>query len=254
VCVHNQVDCEPYEGEMVVMLQRAPAANLPTPFKGQHVRLPSTEAQADYFYRRKFLLVNGSHTTLAFITLNARQPAASGNAAAEAYTAPGDHELIHWANCDEFVHQEIWAWAVARLLILLSEFPTDVLLDAHGVTTEDELCDALLGYARETLGRFSSTKDMTSRVLQGGVADRWETRLRPVASFLRGRKEGQLRPINAKLLEKAGMTLPYLKAVTSRLVSEAERFTGLKQQQQPLSSPSPSASPQPQVPREKLGA
>ncbi len=232
---------------MVVMLQKAPAANLPTPFKGQHVRLPSTEAQADYFYRRKFLLVNGSHTTLAFITLNLRQPAESGNAAAEAFTAPGEHVLLDWDSCDEFVRQEIWAWAVARLLILLQEFDTAVLLEAHGVTTEEALVDAMLGYAKETLGRFSSTTDLTSRVLQGGVADRWETRLRPVASFLRGRKEEGLCPIKTRLLEKAGLTLPYVKAVTARLVSEAERFTGLKQQQNALKGEA-------LAPRQKLGA
>lgn len=214
---------------MVVMLKQAPTY-LPTPFKGKHVRLPSTDAQAEYFYRRKFLLVNGSHTTLAFLTLCLRQP--SPKATAETYTEPGDHELINWDNCGEEQHREIWAWAVARLLILLFEFDTDVLLEAHGVATEDELCDALLDYAKEVLGRFSSTTDMTSRVLQGGVANRWETRLRPVAKFLRPRSEETLRPIKMKLLEKAGLTLPYIKEVTQRLVLEAERFTGLK----PLSS------------------
>lgn len=35
--------------------------------------------QANYFCRRKFLLVNGTHTTLAFMTLCMRQPRQSPN-------------------------------------------------------------------------------------------------------------------------------------------------------------------------------
>lgn len=37
--------------------------------------------QANYFCRRKFLLVNGTHTTLAFMTLCLRQPRQAPNEA-----------------------------------------------------------------------------------------------------------------------------------------------------------------------------
>ncbi len=217
-----EVACEPYEGEMVVMPNKAVnARRLPPPFQGSHVRLPSKQEQADYFTQRKFLLVNGSHTTLAFLTLCLRQPMAE-----EEFTAPGDHELINWANCGEQLHKEIWAWAVARLLILLTAFPTTVLMEAHNVTTEDALCDVLLGYARETLTRFASTSDTTARVLQGGVANRWQTRLKTVDKFLQPKTK--LRKVKAKLVEKAGLSLPYIKQVVTRLCDESERFTGLK--------------------------
>jgi len=246
-----EVSCEPYEGEMVVMadstgsthhrLTRDPR-QLPPPFEGDHVRLPSKQEQAEYFTQRKFLLVNGSHTTLAFLTLCLRQPlrgaktGASATAAAAAaaegqshlheYTPPGDHELINWANCGEELHQEIWAWAVARLLILLTAFPTTVLMEAHNVTTEDALCDVLLDYSRETLTRFASTKDTTARVLQGGVANRWETRLKTVDRFLQPKTK--LRKMKAKLVERAGLTFPYIKQVVARLCDESQRFTGLE--------------------------
>lgn len=41
--------------------------------------------------------------------------------------------------------------AVARLLILLSDYETEDLRHAHGVETDEELCDLMLEYATETL-------------------------------------------------------------------------------------------------------
>jgi hypothetical protein len=40
---------------------------------------------------------------------------------------------------------------VARLLIILWEHELPVLRHAHSVETDDQLCDVLLDYARETL-------------------------------------------------------------------------------------------------------
>jgi len=235
-----EVACEPYEGEMVVMAeslgkhglhQGGETPRLPPPFKGNHVRLPSKQEQAEYFTQRKFLLVNGSHTTLAFLTLCLRQPpapkkSAAGHEGPETYTPPADHELINWSNCGEQLHQEIWAWAVARLLILLTAFPATVLMEAHDVTTEDALCEVLLAYAEETLQRFASTTDSTARVLQGGVANRWETRLKTVDRFLQPKTK--LRKLKAKLVEKAGLSFPYIKQVVARLCEDSHRFTGLE--------------------------
>lgn len=56
------------------------------------------------------MLVNGSHTTLAFLTLCLRQP---NDAKKQSdYTKPGNHELINWgiSSCGEDLHKEIWAW------------------------------------------------------------------------------------------------------------------------------------------------
>lgn len=45
ICVERKISeervavvCEPYEGEMVVILQNHPPAEFPVPFKGNHVR------------------------------------------------------------------------------------------------------------------------------------------------------------------------------------------------------------------------
>jgi len=138
-----KVTAEPYRGDLVVL--HPPISDQPPPFAGEEVCLPSLESEANYLCRRKFLLVNGTHTTLAFMTLCMRQPGSSNE--------PGDWPLIDWdvKTCGEQYHKEIWAWAVARLLILLWEHEQDVLMHAHNVDTDEELCDVLLNYSTTTL-------------------------------------------------------------------------------------------------------
>lgn len=63
--------------------------------------------QAQYFCRRKFLMVNGTHTTLAFMTLLLKTPAANvGNGPI------GEYPLVDWdaKNCGDKYYKEIWAW------------------------------------------------------------------------------------------------------------------------------------------------
>lgn len=52
----------------VVILQPPPMAPLPA-FAGDNVKVPMTYGEANYFCRRKITMVNGMHTTLAFLTL-----------------------------------------------------------------------------------------------------------------------------------------------------------------------------------------
>ncbi|CAN0434699.1 unnamed protein product, partial [Discosporangium mesarthrocarpum] len=52
----------------VVVLQPPPEAPLPA-FAGDNVKVPMTYGEANYFCRRKITMVNGMHTTLAFMTL-----------------------------------------------------------------------------------------------------------------------------------------------------------------------------------------
>lgn len=42
---------------------------IPPAFGGRNVLIPTTSGAYSYLYQRKFLLVNGTHTTLAFMTL-----------------------------------------------------------------------------------------------------------------------------------------------------------------------------------------
>lgn len=57
-----------FENIQVVILQPPPMAPLPA-FAGDNVKVPMTYGEANYFCRRKITMVNGMHTTLAFLTL-----------------------------------------------------------------------------------------------------------------------------------------------------------------------------------------
>lgn len=74
------------------------------------------------------------------------------------------------------------------------------------------------------LQRFSSISDTTTRVLKGGVANRWETRLNSVNDFLEGFRTT---PTAAMLLKKAKIRLPYIKKVSAtRDAVELRRLGG----------------------------
>ena len=59
---------------MIVCLTPFSSSTRPTPHHTNQLT-----RQASYFCRRKFLLVNGTHTTLAFMTLCLKQPRRSPN-------------------------------------------------------------------------------------------------------------------------------------------------------------------------------
>merc|ERR550514_198109 len=58
------------------------------PFRGAGVRWPSSAAEAHFLHRRKILTVNGTHTTLAFLTLSLHEPPP------KAGLPTGDYELL----------------------------------------------------------------------------------------------------------------------------------------------------------------
>merc|ERR550532_639182 len=141
------VFAEPYRGDLVVPPAGRPGRGA-LPFAGEAVRLPSTVEGTELLHRRKILTVNGTHTTLAFLTLAEREPGTVGPPLAS-------HELLAFdaaAAAEEGPGQggpgrACWVWAVARQLMLLDEFPEDVLrhtlcgageapLDGAGVCAE----------------------------------------------------------------------------------------------------------------------
>ncbi|CAN0408968.1 unnamed protein product [Discosporangium mesarthrocarpum] len=110
--------------------------------------------EAEYFYKRKFSVVNGMHTVLAFMTLRQYQPDA---------IECNDFTLMSYESASDPLKKEIWAWVTVRCLILLDKYGVDTLKGAHGVETEKEVFDCLLDYGRQTMARFSSIVDSTSR-------------------------------------------------------------------------------------------
>jgi len=153
------------------------------PFGGAAVVTTETPEQAEYFARRKILLVNGTHTTLAFLTL-IRQCADAAKPLKE-MELPGQYDLLNYETADSDTRQKIWAWLVARCYIIAKEFETDVLLSSHNTNSEEKAFDALLNYAWTTLHRFSHVPDTTGRVLSGGVVKRFDGRLKNVLDLIR---------------------------------------------------------------------
>ncbi|CAM9142225.1 unnamed protein product [Choristocarpus tenellus] len=207
-----KVFAEPHVGE-VVILQPPPTAPLPA-FAGSNVKVPMTYGEANYFCRRKITMVNGMHTTLAFMTLCREEEG----------DHPGDHPLLTHKDAPADLQAQIWNWAVARLLLILWEHDIEVIRHAHGVTTDDEVCGILLDYASKSLKRFDTVKDTTGRVLAGGVANRWNTRLKVAHNYL----ESQPRPgkVEARLVRLAGLSYPDLVESVRSLVDDSKRFVG----------------------------
>jgi hypothetical protein len=111
------IDTESYGGSIVV------AEPGRSPFAGSTVITPHNQAEASYFIRRKVLMVNGLHTTLAFLSLKLKR---ASNC--EAILDQHDHLVSPWSDVvllrpiDSEEHlNTMRAWAVARLLVLTFE-------------------------------------------------------------------------------------------------------------------------------------
>eukprot|EP00903_Cladosiphon_okamuranus_P005882 g5818.t1 len=214
-----EMGTEPSTGEIVVIAP-PPLAPLP-PFKGGHVQIPRISAEAEYFCRRKIILVNGMHTTLAFVTLCKLE---SGGLEGDSWK---DHILVTPATATEQENALVWRWAVARVMYIMWEHEPDVIKAAHGVDSDEELCHILLGYAKTTLGRFSGVEDKAGRVLGGGVANRYEGRLKMIQSFLDN--EPSIRGgLRANLLRLAGVKEDEMRDAVAELVEQSARFVGVK--------------------------
>lgn len=215
-----QVKTEPWEGEIVVMHPRAKNC----PFAGSIVRRPKVESQVAYFAQRKFLLVNGGHTTLAFLTmLRAKQDGIN-------FTPPGDLDLLSWENMTEHEKATLWCFSICRCLQLIWQFDSEVLLDAHdGAHSDEDLLDELLEYAQSALRRFCAVKDTTKRVLAAGVELRFNGRLKSIEDFL-----NEVNPastgLGRKMVQKTNLSYVMIASLVHDLVvqSSTELFPGRK--------------------------
>jgi len=168
------VDAEPWKGAIVVL--EPGLENVP--FSDEIAVVPRTDREAQYLSERKFSLVNGMHTVLAFMTLGRNfDPHALGER---------EYLLSKYSRMSPDEQRRVEAWRAARVAKLIAEFGTKNLMTWHGAETREEAWDALLEYSDEVLHeRFSKVDDVVSRVLGGGVANRWLTRLKPVEEWMK---------------------------------------------------------------------
>jgi len=233
---------EPWRGEIVVM--RGDDAdddeddnNDAFPFAGPGVYRPPSAAASEFLHRRKILTVNGTHTTLAFLTLAAREPPPHRG------LPKGDYELVRCiaeAEDDDFLdaeeaYRQTWCFVVARQLLLLFESDVEVAeaalaecaANALPEVKRAALVDALLFNAKAAIERLGQGGDLTSRVLGAGVVKRYEGRLVPVAKFLECAALARsflATPLARLLLRKARLTETTLRLTVLGLTADAARF------------------------------
>lgn len=212
------------------------------PFSGAGVRWPKSTAEAHFLHRKKILTVNGTHTTLAFHALAVHEPPPHMG------LPVGDHELLR-AVADEGAdaaddeaaqdaalqveetYRMAWSWVVARQLLLLYESDAEVARAALGCTTDAEVAEALLAGARIAINRLGKGGDTTKRVLGGGVVNRFQTRLKPIASFLDASTGGSASSrwlhgaLPRQVLRRAKLTETAMRLAVLGLAADAERFT-----------------------------
>ncbi|KAL3924151.1 MAG: hypothetical protein SGPRY_003998 [Prymnesium sp.] len=174
------VEAEPFTGSIVVL---EPNLKERVPFTPKVAMVPSSEREAQYYSDRKLSLVNGMHTVLAFMTL------------CQQYETPQNGEqreyiLLKYDEMERADQRVCEVWRAARIAELVQLFNVSAIMEWHGCETKEEAWEVLFEYADYTLSeRFSKVDDVVSRVLGGGVANRWLGRLRPVEQYFRERLE-----------------------------------------------------------------
>lgn len=237
-----EIEAEPYEGEIVVLDR--PANAPPPPFGGPNVHAPKLKAAAHYLCQRKIGLVNGMHTTLAFLTAcdkaqelleavkEASKPRRDATGSQRGSDAPSADPLlgalrqVPLLKETDMGSQEkrvMWAWLAARCLHVLWEHDKEVIKRAHHIQTDEEVVEMLLSYGKKTLARFSTVDDTAGRVLGGGVVNRFHTRLLTIYTFLEQHIFGSV-PLASNLLKHANISAFEMIDAVRRLVEQARTF------------------------------
>jgi len=177
------VVAEPWRGSIVVLDPKLHGDHnsVRLPFCPSVVTVPGCEREAEYLCERKLSLVNGMHTVLAFMTLDALfspdQPASK------------ELVLLKYSDMRRDAQRTCEAWRTARVARLLDDFGTENIMRWHGLSSREEVWELLLAHADHTLEeRFSRVDDLVSRVLGGGVRERWGGRLEPVQLWVAERE------------------------------------------------------------------
>jgi len=139
------VSAEPWRGSIVTL---EPDITGKLPFCSSVVTAPRSKTEAEYLSERKFSLVNGMHTVLAFMTLRA-EFVDDGNSSRE-------YVLRKYTKMARDEQRMCEAWRSARAAQLLEKYGEDALMTWHGVDSREGAWEVLLGYADEVLeARFS---------------------------------------------------------------------------------------------------
>lgn len=229
------VEAEEHTGS-IVLLEKSAQSQDEIPLDGETVQVPDNNEIAEYLFIQKKRLVNSMHTVLAFSTLVEYD---ANNTSLFHWDIALPHlPLLNYEKADPAMKDLVWAWAVAQILVLMKEMGVDLMTEAHSADTDDELAEQMLGVARQTLERFSSVEDTTTRVLGGGVSNRYKTRLIPVQQGMH-LVEAMLKDLPAdsaqrKVLAAAGVDVGTVVAACDKLVEDAEKFARLDEEKRSM--------------------
>mmetsp|Transcript_2406 Transcript_2406/g.3564 ORF Transcript_2406/g.3564 Transcript_2406/m.3564 type:complete len:408 (-) Transcript_2406:114-1337(-) len=210
-----QVKTESYSGSIVLL--KPVLDHKYMPFGGEGVLVPKSPEEASFYYDRKYFLVNGMHTTLAFMSLDSRFPTGS---------TQDSCPLLTWECANSEQQDTIWAWIAARCLTLINKHGIDLLRQTYETSDDETVFNELLDFATTAQERFSSVEDTTGRVLSGGVTNRWQTRLYPVSNFLSEEMDLPL-PLVNHFMEVAGITKQEIEDSVALLLGNTRRFCEL---------------------------
>jgi len=222
------VSAEPWQGLLVTSAPAACGAGEYVPFGGHTTIQTQTKAEAAYLAKRKLLLVNGTHTTLAFLSLQkelAAEVSRTGQTKAHVLggmSLPGPYPLVSFETVNKDNQRLIWAFLLARCSLLLDEFKLDVVKTAEKNETEDGALRSLLRYAWVTLRRFSpDVPDTTGRILNGGVVKRYNGRLKAVWDSLEESSAAGSRSVAAIVRAAAAAKHSEMPRVSAKYMLEA---------------------------------
>ena len=151
-----QVGTEPWEGTVVPLVPiDEEDCHVPVPFGGSNVFIPKTIRESNYMYDRKIMTVNHMHTTLAFLTLvqHMKDTGATPDEMVAGESACMSLPLIEYDESVSPPDNYIWCWAVAQVLLLMSEHDRSTMRKSHKVTTDEDLNKDLLERAKTKLKR-----------------------------------------------------------------------------------------------------
>ena len=99
-------------------------------WSSQVATLPRSEEEAEYLSKRKFTLVNGMHTVMAFITL-----------INDFSGIDQEYVLNKYTRMSKSDQRMVQAWRCARIAELMDEFSMDDLMAWHQKQTREEVND-----------------------------------------------------------------------------------------------------------------
>ena len=160
-----EIDAEPWPGAIVVL--EPGFTRRQVPFCPTLATLPASRAEADYLSARKFSLVNGMHTVMAFLTLGAAFDASAD--------VDREYVLLKYASMRRADQRRVEAWRTARVAELLDEFGADNVARWEGAETRDGARAAASGNPLQrhfNMTSYESTRAMSASRSRGRVLTR----------------------------------------------------------------------------------